>query len=577
MSEKPDMDVKNYSIEDLLKIFDIDIPVDQEELLERGKDLINKYINEDQQEAAAFYTKALQRLLENFKEVEDFFESKNKKEQFGENILKNQYYNDGSVLQQIANIIPNRQNNTTLISDDHPTQAQGRLISQNVNEPTVTQGHINPILKNKYVSWVNIDSHYREIRRGIDSTSCNFNDTGLPESHVIAVLDSSTEYTLHLSEPLTNVTALTLKSMEIPMNAYHPVSEKYGTNAFDVIDLSSKTTTCISIPAGFYPAFSTTGDIWDISGTLVLRINQQINSKLKANAIEISINPNTQRATFTNTSIDISYNIIFYSENVLSCSSQKCQSNNSGARIDSNLGWLLGFRQPQYTLYPKGSTNLIGKSTDVIISEHIVNPWGTRYLLLEVDDLNRNRASGNLISMSNNKDKLKLPEYYEKSQGNFPVCSTDISGSVIVSGNAPGLQRRQNTKIKIIEKKRPYRTGTPATTPLIEGDNLTKAQKYTITEIVNRRKTQDQSRYHSPVNTNILFRTPVKRMSTDTMTGNETAMIVSNDMGFEIARQYFGPVTIKTLKIKLLNDKGYPIELNDDWSFSLMVERLYQY
>jgi len=571
MSGKPDMNVKNYSIEDLLKIFDIDIPVDQEELLERGKNLINKYINEDQQEAAAFYTKALQRLLENFKEVWAFFEPKNEKEQFGENILKNQYYNDGSTLQQIANIIPNRQNNTTLISNDHSIQAQGRLVSQNVHDPTVAQGHINPILKNTYVSWVNIDSHYREIRRNEMSISCDFNVTD-PSGISIKILDSSTDYTFNLSEPLTNVTALSLKSMEIPMNAYHPVSQKYGTNAFDVKDLSSNKITCISMPSGFYPAFSTTGDIWDGTGhTLVSQINYDL-SYNGIQDIQISINPNTQRATFKNTSSSNSYDIIFYSKNGLNCSSQKCQSNNSGGRIDSNLGWLLGFRQPQYTLKKKGTISNLSGPAHVITSEHIVNPWGTRYLLLEVDDLNRNRASGNLISMSSNKDKLKLPGYYEKSRGVFPVCSTDASG------NASGLQIRQNNKIKSVEKKRSCRTGTPATTPLIDGStNLTKAQKYTITEIVNRRKTQDQSRYYSPVNTNILFRTPVKRSSTNTMTGNETAMIVSNDMGFEIARQYFGPVTIKTLKIKLLNDKGYPIELNDDWSFSLMVKRLYQY
>ena len=54
-------------------------------------------------------------------------------------------------------------------------------------------------------------------------------------------------------------------------------------------------------------------------------------------------------------------------------------------------------------------------------------------------------------------------------------------------------------------------------------------------------------------------------------------MVVSNDEGFDMARQYFGPVTIKTLKVKLLNDKGYPIDLNADWSFSLLTERLYQY
>ena len=88
----------------------------------------------------------------------------------------------------------------------------------------------------------------------------------------------------------------------------------------------------------------------------------------------------------------------FYDENGLTdCSGSKsCLPGNTGSRIDSNLGWLLGFRQPKYTITKKTSTK-----PGYITSEAVVNPWGTRYLLLEVDDLNRNRNSGNLISMYN--------------------------------------------------------------------------------------------------------------------------------------------------------------------------------
>ena len=99
----------------------------------------------------------------------------------------------------------------------------------------------------------------------------------------------------------------------------------------------------------------------------------------------------------------------------------------------------------------------------------------------------------------------------------------------------------------------------------------------TITEIINRQKTQDQSRYDPPVNTNILYRMPISRSSNNVLTGNETATIIKNDSGLENARRYFGPVDIKTLKVKLLNDKGYPIDLSADWSFSLVAERHYQY
>lgn len=43
-------------------------------------------------------------------------------------------------------------------------------------------------------------------------------------------------------------------------------------------------------------------------------------------------------------------------------------------------------------------------------------------------------------------------------------------------------------------------------------------------------------------------------------------------------RTYFGPVNIDRMRVRLLDDKGNLVNLNDaDWSFSLLVEQLYQY
>ena len=130
-----------------------------------------------------------------------------------------------------------------------------------------------------------------------------------------------------------------------------------------------------------------------------------------------------------------------------------------------------------------------------------------------------------------------------------------------------------------VQLTRPCRRGTPANTPLIDGsNNLTTAQKYTIKEIINARQTISQDRYFSPVTSNVLYRFPVPRNNLNMLYGTAAPTIIKNDLGMANARRYFGPVTIKTLKVRLLNDKGIVLDLNNmDFSFSLLVERLYQY
>jgi hypothetical protein len=310
-------------------------------------------------------------------------------------------------------------------------------------------------------------------------------------------------------------------------------------------------------------SFSADEDIVLSNNTIIE--GRYISSVTVFSGLQMVITPNTQKTSFiNNTGSEIT--LTFYSNN---CDTDecfptdKCLMGNRGAKIDSNLGWLLGFRQPKYVIQSGGT----------ITSEATVNPWGTRYLLLEVDDLNRNRNTGNLISMSSKKDKLKLPEYYKKTQELYPACPpdpcSDISGINFKISKLPQ---------KASYQKRSSRKGVPAGTLLIDGsNNLTKAQKYTITEIMNRRKKQNQIRYNAPVNTNILYRAPLQRNSSNILSGNAVPLIVKNDAGSETARRYFGPIILKTLKIKLLNDKGYPIDLRADWSCDLKIERKYQF
>ena len=43
-------------------------------------------------------------------------------------------------------------------------------------------------------------------------------------------------------------------------------------------------------------------------------------------------------------------------------------------------------------------------------------------------------------------------------------------------------------------------------------------------------------------------------------------------------RTYFGPVNIDRLRVRLIDDKGNLVNLHDnDWSFTMVVEQLYQY
>ena len=104
--------------------------------------------------------------------------------------------------------------------------------------------------------------------------------------------------------------------------------------------------------------------------------------------------------------------------------------------------------------------------------------------------------------------------------------------------------------------------------------NLTQAQQYTAEQIKLARQQNNVNRYTSPNSTDLLARIPINRTPGD-WTTNITYTNFNPD---NMKRRYFGPVKLRKFKVRLLNDKGFEVNLNEkDWSFSIIITQLYQF
>ena len=109
-----------------------------------------------------------------------------------------------------------------------------------------------------------------------------------------------------------------------------------------------------------------------------------------------------------------------------------------------------------------------------------------------------------------------------------------------------------------------YSQGAPRT--------ITAAQLYSLNETRSEGKDTVNDTLIPPTNTDIFAIIPLKKVSPGDIITEFTTSIQKNE------RNYFGPVDIGRLHIKILDDKGNTLNLNGmDWSFILMVKQLYQY
>ena len=516
-----DTNVENYTNDELFQILDLDTDASIDEITDRSNELYNRFLSENNYDMAYFFQDAQNTLIENIqnndedddKEDDENIQN-NSSTQLG-NWWENEYIEQTADPSQEDKTTDRKQKVDIFKQDDHIVMKQNELGVNNDYNVPVAQGTMNPNLKNVTQRIICIDSKYRQ--------------NIVPYTKNADGVSSPTNFTLDLSDPLTNTLTLKLYSIQIPYSWYL-IDQNYE-NDFFFIKNNDDEPVCIQIDDGNYTPEE-----------LIEEINLKLKSK-NFDYIEFLYSSKNGKVTIQDNRSDTeqinskdNIEIIFYGEN-LSCSEKiGCFKIK---KINSTLGWLLGFR---------GQVNNNGEivysyslQEAPITTESIIDTYGTKYFLLVIDDFNQNHLNKGLVSITNLNNTLSLPDYYNTDLSfNVAQCVEDKTAPIVVS--------------------QPRR--------------ITQAQIYSLNEIINNRKTNSSTTTSAPTTTDVLAIIPIKK---EGLLTSQQFIEFGSTLQLNM-RTYFGPVDIDRLKVRLVDDKGYTVNLNGgDWSFSLISENLYQY
>lgn len=524
--------VNDYTIEDLLAILNIqvDSPT-QFQVQDSANNLISQLKIENKEDLATFIEDAKEKIIDELFNEEDFEDEDEDNIQNDEttqqgNLWKNQYPEQKN--NNIDSAKPTNRNQKVDIFDKEGKQNNAFVMSRErlgvlqAHPIPVVQGTINPNLKNTIRRIVSIDSQYRA-----NIIPYSNNNPSLPSFN--------TDFSFDLSEKLNNVISMKLNSIHIP-TTWYAFDESLGNTCFLYYD--TQVIKYINIPAGNYT----------IASLNAYFVDQSLD-------IFITIETNTGKIVF-NTTSKVDIEITFYHS--VNFNNYRDKSCSTPLKINQNFGWSLGFRN-------SAENNLSINITDDVprIAEAQPNFYGPSYFLLVVDDYNNNRVNNTLITNTSVSNKLDLPSYYNSSK-KTDDCP-DISGLPYAIPYAIKTSPRQ----------------------------LTQSQLYTANEILyNRTTSSNKTNGVSsadvlaviPLNgttklrTNLVYNTQ-KPAVPDTQSSQFSQPYILYGQQLEgNDRTYFGPVNIDHMRVRLLDDKGNLVNLNDvDWSFSLLVEQLYQY
>ena len=508
-----DTDVNNYTNDELLEILELDSESTVDDIQNKVQLMMRQYPS-----IAFFFAQVGERLESEYADADDVAGEEEQQDQEDEtNVwLKNQYLlQDGA---KEFKQYTSRDNKVQIFEDGngHEQMKQERLGAVNAINVPVSQGSLNPVLKNITSRIVMLDSTYRQNIVPYDSP-----------------VSSSTDYTLDLSDTLKDTLSIKLSSVQIPFTWYN-YADYLGN-------------TCFMYATSVAPFPN--NDL-NLSGMQKFNI---VNGSYTSSSVLLSaLNSATPSPPFTFTFVNNSFvitntttnyvRIIFYNGQnpTMSCGSNGCRF---PSKLDNNLGWNLGFRSTNiggvelalaYDLDPSGS---------VVASVPYCN-IGPNYFLLVVDDFNQNHLNQGLVNIDDTDTTLNPPSYIN-ADINYACFTTD-----------EGF----NSPYPV------YIPNAPA--------RLTQAQLYSANQIAENRRNTTNIRTPGPTTTDVLAVIPLKVGGLSF--GDKYIEFGSSLLQNE--RVYFGPVNISRMRVTLRDDKGNVVNLNGaDWSFSLISTHLYEF
>ena len=322
------------------------------------------------------------------------------------------------------------------------------------------------------------------------------------------------DYVLNLSQPITNVTKIKLVDVSIPMSWY-VFSGDYGTNYVDIS--SNGTQSTLTIAEGNYDSSTIITALNNAATTASLSIVFSYNS----------INGKISVVNNTGNTIQINW---YYPINTGSCGYAQ------GQKMDYNLGWLLGFRE---------RSNLLSNGITLTASS-ILNVKGFDYLFISLDDFANNKPNPDLVTNVKQKNIYKLPSYYNKH-----TMDQDCSGATFPENCLP-----EQSSCAMVPQNPDDKS------------KLTQKQLYTVDQIKSAMDGIQVDRYGAPSAADLLAKLVVD------FKFNEKVML--SDLNIIGERVYFGPVTFRKFKVRLLSKFGHVINLNDrNWTFTIQTTENY--
>ena len=246
----------------------------------------------------------------------------------------------------------------------------------------------------------------------------------------------------------------------------------------------------------------------------------------------------------------VDYNIVFFDP----LSFAKCGSGISSIQTstwDTTLGWILGFQQN--TTYILSGVDDAYKSTNttnhniLLKGNTTINTNLYNYLLMSLDDFNQNRLNDGVVTIATKDTTIRPPSYSRAS--NF-ICDP-ITGEKVLNTAYDPLSRR-----------------------------LTQNQLYAATEIANSQNNPSiisntnistNSFGSGPFEKDVFAMVPLKA---STLQNGQSLIEFGGSLQSQ-ERDYFGPIDLERMTVKLKTDRGNILDLNgSNWSFSIIVQIL---
>jgi hypothetical protein len=628
--------VNSYTIPELLQILDLNNHATSDEVMENTNNYINRFSpsRENRPDMVTFFQSVQSKLLRYLQEDGEDGEDENQEDEDGDGDGgdkedgedqedgENEYTPDTKQTQawikyealpqndtNQKNKITDRAQKIDIYDNNHMPMNREQLGVNNNFQVPVTQDVLNPNLENVTSRFINLDSQFRQASGGSESMS--------------------TDYTMDLSDPLTNVLSLRLYSIQIPYTWY-TIDTMYGNTCFWVTNASNSFRIQVN-PGNYSPAdfctelnsaftnsvyfappytnttdqtpgphwnagFTYTGPLLTTNPIPSIAVFNPNNGKITLYLdgwTDPANNPISTITQYQDTfqSVTNAYFTFFDMTASKSCyGAGGCGNQAQTHTFDSTLGWLMGFRLP---LQPVFSSTWNTTATAILgggnTPQGVLNLYGTKYFLVVLDDYNQNHINNGLITITELSKSLPLPSYYNAGQPY--VCSSntavtlpslvDIDALGNLSNITPAQARSSGINpdnlMNSLQDKNEVNVGNGNSLQQFVPSaprTLTQAQIYTINEIIKNRSKTISFRGKAPTNSDTFAIIPIKYGS---ITTGQLYTELSGQFQ-DNKRVYFGPVDIDRLRIRLLDDRGNVVDLHgSDWSVTLISDNLYQY